>query len=118
MNGGGDGGRGGEVNCGRRGGENVETSVVVDCIQQLQFEGGSGQVVLSHVDLLSTPSSEDSTVGVSQLVALKNDAQNVLSLFQSVLREIGMECSKGESVTPTLSYLVCSDQVYISVPYA
>ena len=122
VNGGGDGGRGGEVNwggSGERGGENVETSVVVDCIQQLQFEGGSGQVVLSHVDLLSTPSSEDSvTASVSQLVALKKDAQNVLSLFQSVLREIGMECSKGESVTPTLSYLVCSDQVYISVPYA
>ena len=117
VNGGGDGGRGGEVNWGgsgeRGGGENVETSVVVDCIQQLQFEGSSGRVVLSHVDLLSTPSSEDSTTSISQLVALKKDAQKVSSLFQSVLKVIGMECSKGESVTPTLSYLVCSDQVLL-----
>ena len=95
---------------GEEGKEDLETSSLVDCIQHVVFEG-MGQVVLSHVDILSSGVPEETTASVSELVALKRDAQRVSSLFQSVLKEIGMECSKGERVAPTLSYLVCSDQV-------
>ena len=90
----------------------VETS---DCIQLLEFEGSWGQVVLSHVDLLSPAGSGEFTASISELVALKKDTQKVSNLLQGVLKEMGMECCKGESVTPTLSYLMCSDQVSISV---
>ena len=90
----------------------VETS---DCIQHLEFEGSWGPVVLSHVDLLSPAGSGEFTASISELVALKKDTQKVSNLLRGVLKEMGMERCKGESVTPTLSYLMCSDQVSISV---
>ena len=102
----GEGGEGG-------GGGEGKASVIGDCIQLLQFEGSLGQVVLSHVDLLSPAGHEDSTASLSEMVALKQDAGKVSNLLQAVLREIGMECCKGESSALTLSYLLCSDKVYI-----
>lgn len=90
----------------------VETS---DCIQHLEFEGSWGQVVLSHVDLLSSAGLGEFTASISELVTLKKDTQKVSNLLREVLKEMGMECCKGESVTPTLSYIMCSDQVSISV---
>ena len=86
-------------------GEGRET----DCIQHLQFEGPSGQAILSYVDLLATSGPH---TNISELLAIKQDAEKVSALLQTVLRELGMECTKGESSSPTLSYLVCSDQVF------
>ena len=92
-----------------------ESAAVVDCIQHAQFEQCSGQAVLSHVNLLSSAASlelhERTANDISELVALKRDAGKIADLLQAVLQELGMECSKGESSSPTLSYLVCSEKV-------
>ena len=94
------------------------TSAVADCIQHVRFVECSGQAVLSHVDMLASTGSREA--GISELVTLKRDAGKVVELLQTVLQRIGMECPKGESSSPTLSYLMCSDQVCsmgITSPY-
>ena len=90
-----------------------EAATAVDCIQHVRFEDSSGQAVLSHIDLLRSAGSSE--VNISQLVALKRDAASVEQMLRTVLQEVGMDCSKRESSSPTLSYLVCSDQVYINL---
>ena len=112
----GEGGREGDM-CGVERGrkEQKDTPNVIDCIQHLQFEEHSGQAILSHVDLLSSAAngSEEPTTSLPELVALKRDAEKLSGVLQAVLREVGMECSKGESSEPTTSYLVTSDKVCV-----
>ena len=90
----------------------VETSTAVDCIQQLSFEESSGQAILSHVNLLSSANLNENTANISDLIALKRDTVKVTSVLRIVLHELGMECSRRESSSPTFSYLVCTDRVY------
>lgn len=85
----------------------VNEEEFVDCIYHVRFMESSGQAVLSHIDMLGC-SRETS---ISELVELKRDAQRVSELLQTVLGEIGMACAKKESIKPTLSYLICSEQV-------
>ena len=87
-----------------------ETSDLMDCIQHWQFEEGLGQVILSHVDLLG---SAGKGTNVPELITLKRDAAKVTNVLKMVLEEVGVECSRGEISSPTLSYLVCSDKVYM-----
>ena len=98
--------------------EGGDSSDAVDCIQHLQFEGNSGQAILSHVDLFSSlvvTSSEEEHASLSEIVALKRDAEKLSGLLRSVLGEVEMECSEGENCAPTLSYLVCSEKVCVCV---
>lgn len=85
----------------------VNDEEYVDCIYHVRFMETSGQVVLSHIDMLGG-SRETS---ISEMVELKRDAQRVSELLQMVLGEIGMVCAKEESVKHTPSYLICSEQV-------
>ena len=83
----------------------------VPCIQQMKYIDG-GTAVLSHIDLLSHPSTNE--VNVEELVLLKKDAEKVAKLLQSCLKCAGVACSKKEGrATHTFSYLICSDMVYI-----
>lgn len=92
----------------------METSDLGDCIQHFQFDESLGQVVLSHVDLLGSAGLHGPETDIPELITLKRDAGKVTNLLRMVLEEIGMECSKSESSNPTLSYLICSDQVHYS----
>lgn len=85
--------------------------LVQDSILHVQYEEGHGQAVLSHVNLLGSTGPHGPGVDIPELVTLKRDAEKVTKLLRVVLEEIGMECSEGESSDPTLSYLLCSDQV-------
>lgn len=91
----------------------VDNEEYVDCIYHVRFMEISGQAVLSHVDMLGG-SKETS---ISEMVELKRDAQRVSELLQMVLGEIGMMCAKEESVKPTPSYLICSEQVRVYSAY-
>jgi biotin--protein ligase len=86
-------------------------ATAVDCIQHVRFEDSSGQAVLSHVDLLRPAGSSEASI--SELVALKRDAASVEQMLRTVLQEVGMDCSKRESSSPTPSYLICSDQLRV-----
>ena len=88
----------------------------VSCIQQVKYIDGGGTAVLSHIDLLSPQATNEGNV--EELVLLKRDAEKVAKLLQSCLKCVGLVCSKNEGrATPTLSYLICSDMVYILVYY-
>ena len=81
----------------------------VSCVQYMKFGGSKGQAVLSHVNMLPLDSQK---LSLSELVELKKDAQKVVDFLCSVLKELGLTCSKKEDIKLTHSYLICSsDQV-------